>query len=120
MCLYQGAGPRGRRGSARETAHRLTDGIARCRRAQGSPEILRGSATLHTVDDRGLDELGSARNSEMLHHELHREDGAHRIGDILPGVLRSGSMDRLEHRDARRVDVSRRGEAETALNLRAE
>src|SRR6185503_2790738 len=88
-------------------------------RSQRSTDIAGRFTSVDGTLDGTLDPAGVLGASKRLEHEGRREDGAHRVCDVLSSEWRRGAMHRLEHRRAARVNVTRRRHAQTTLQRRA-
>ena len=72
------------------------------------------------VRDGGIYRVGDRLLFQRLHHQNAGADGRKRIDDVQAGIFRCRAANRLEHRDAFRVDVAARRNPHAALNHRAE
>src|SRR5258708_360553 len=75
-------------------------------RPERSAEVVSRFAGVDCGDHGAFDDFGFCRVAEVLEHHRCREDGADRVGHILPRVLRCGAVDWLEHRYAAGMDVA--------------
>ena len=94
------------------------DVVANCRRWSGG----HCRVTRHRCLDRGLDLRGRCRLSEEVQHQRRRDDRGTRIGLAGADDIGRRTVHRLEHRGTctSRVEVRRRGKADTATHCSCE
>src|SRR5437867_3342255 len=94
--------------------------VARLARAERAADFLRAVARDDRVADGGLDRRGFNGPTGVVEHQGGGQDCAHRVRDVLACERQRRSVDRLEHRGLARMEVSRRRQAEAALQRGAE
>src|SRR5579872_205130 len=104
---------RGLRPALESRCHHVSDPS----RAEAAPRVEGWNPPgENQIADRSVDGPCRITLADVVEQHAQRGDGANGTGDSLPGNIRSGAVNRLEHRHQARVDVSGRRAAETALD----